>query len=466
MNLSRLSFDAMPPFAVPFRFFVTAPVFIIAVGLLLLIANEEELTSRWSSTMLAATHGITLGFMLMVMLGALFQVLPVAVGVAIPSARKTALIVHSFLVIGVTGLTGGLYFKLNEALLIATISLFISLAYFLTKVFQGFSGMRKTVTSVAIRLAIISLLITVLLGLLLTLSWVDPSLVPAFRLWTNTHLLWGVVGWVLLLIMGVSFQIVPMFYVTPDYPDWLSRYLPLAIFIQLLIYSLLQTLIYHSTITGSTFNFIDTHIITIIKYETLQNLLTLSLIISALIFPTYTLHLLSRRKRKVHDTTIWFWNTAMSNFIFAASIFLLLIVDDPLLLMIDNSQLSTQLEILAGVSLLVGVVMTLITGMLLKIVPFLVWLNLQQRWIKTPEKKMPLSNMQQVIPVKTTRRLYYLYLPMLLLLYALAAGFHSEWLLKITALFIIVFFSYLLLCLIKARILYNKLASRLTRHEH
>jgi hypothetical protein len=75
-----LSFEKAPPLSAPLRFFLTAPLFSLAAGLLLLGAGPDLLASRWMPGLLAATHLITVGFMLQVMLGALIQILPVVAG--------------------------------------------------------------------------------------------------------------------------------------------------------------------------------------------------------------------------------------------------------------------------------------------------------------------------------------------------------------------------------------------------
>ena len=64
-----LSFDQAPPFSAPFRFFVTAPLFAILAGALLLWSGPELFASRWTPTALALTHLLTAGFMMQVMRG-------------------------------------------------------------------------------------------------------------------------------------------------------------------------------------------------------------------------------------------------------------------------------------------------------------------------------------------------------------------------------------------------------------
>ena len=43
-----LSFEQAPPFAAPFRFFLTAPLFPLLAGVLLLVGGGETLVSRWA----------------------------------------------------------------------------------------------------------------------------------------------------------------------------------------------------------------------------------------------------------------------------------------------------------------------------------------------------------------------------------------------------------------------------------
>ena len=102
-----LSFDKAPPFAAPLRFFLTAPLFAVAAALLLLVAGPEMLASRWSPGLLAATHLVTVGFMLQVMLGALIQILPVVAGANLPNPLAVARWLHAGLGAGTLLLAGG-----------------------------------------------------------------------------------------------------------------------------------------------------------------------------------------------------------------------------------------------------------------------------------------------------------------------------------------------------------------------
>ncbi len=435
MNLQGLSFESMPPLAVPYRFFITAPVFIMVVGLLWLFASPIELISRWSNLMLATTHAITLGFMLMVMFGALFQILPVVSGIAIPKVRVLSMWVYISLLLGVALLVSG--FALGHHYLLASGALSSLLAFliFLAGLLTAFPQMRNTPTSWSIRLAAFGLLVTIGFGVAFIAGWLVPGWFPDLRGWTNVHLLWGITGWTLLLIMGVSFQIIPMFYVTPDYPKWVSQLLPALIILQLITYTL-----------GKLTDLIATD-------SLMRQMQLVLLTITTSSYAVYTLYLLAKRKRRAVDVTVWFWKIAMVSFILAALLMLVIIF--------YQGEYLPQLQLLLIVITLAGFALALITGMLLKIIPFLVWLNIQQKWIKHPSRKMPLSNMQQVIPIKAAKQQYYLFIVILLVLIIIFAGYNPAWLIKIAAIQLIVTFAYLFYNLFKAKSLYNQLDKEL-----
>ena len=65
----ELYLEQAPPFGVPLRYFLTAPLFGVAAALLLVAAGPAALTSRWSGLTLALTHLLTLGVLAQVMVG-------------------------------------------------------------------------------------------------------------------------------------------------------------------------------------------------------------------------------------------------------------------------------------------------------------------------------------------------------------------------------------------------------------
>src|SRR5512139_3650333 len=104
MSYNALSLSQAPPLSVPVRYFLTAPLFAAAAGLVVLLF-PEALLSRWTPATLAATHLLTLGFLAMTMFGALQQLLPVLTGSTIPRPRLFSAVIHLALTSGTLLLT-------------------------------------------------------------------------------------------------------------------------------------------------------------------------------------------------------------------------------------------------------------------------------------------------------------------------------------------------------------------------
>src|SRR5512139_2908610 len=116
MTLATLSLEQAPPITVPFRFFLTAPLLLLLGAAAWLLTDSGALGSRWSPAVLGITHLLTLGFMAMVMCGAMLQLLPVLAGAPVPNPRLMAWAIHLPLLVGTLLLAGGLYFTLAPAL--------------------------------------------------------------------------------------------------------------------------------------------------------------------------------------------------------------------------------------------------------------------------------------------------------------------------------------------------------------
>ena len=218
MNSAGLSYEQAPPFDVPLRFFLTAPWFLLLAAALVLWQGPAIFSSRWLPATLALTHLLTLGFMAQVMLGALLQILPVVVGVAVPRPRLTAALIHIPLTLGALALPiaflSGHPLWFHPALGLLGLSfgvalIVIHLALWRAPVASG--------TVVALRCALVALLITIGLGLSLGGYFGWGLNLPVIAL-THMQAAWGLVGWTALLVSGVAYLVVPIVNITPPYP--------------------------------------------------------------------------------------------------------------------------------------------------------------------------------------------------------------------------------------------------------
>lgn len=380
-----LSFDQAPPIGVPFRFFLTAPLFGIAAGLLLAIVGGEMFASRWMPTALAGTHLLVLGFMLQAMCGALLQFLPVAAGANVWRPRWVAGVVHPLLIVSAALLVTAFLSQQPAFFMAAAHGLALALGFF--AIVTGIALIRtpaRGATVVALRLAVIALVATMSLGIVLATGLARGSDWPLLAL-TDLHAAWGLGGWALILLAGVSYYVVPMFQLTPAYPVWLARSFPLALLALLLGWSLL-----FDPVAASR-----------------QQVAFIGGVGVSSAFAVATLRLQQRRRRKVSDATFLFFRTAMLAL-------LAVVVSALAITLLPALAAEPRGAVWIGLLAIVGVFVSAINGMLYKIVPFLNWLHLQNlcgRGIMPP-------TMHQMIPEKRMRGQFYLHLAALAFLLA------------------------------------------------
>jgi hypothetical protein len=343
-----LSFEQAPPFSLPLRFFLTAPLFLLAAALLIVL-SPDALASRWTPQALALTHALTLGFLAMVMLGALMQMLPVVAGSPLPAPRLVACGSHVSLLLGTAALMAGFLTAEPAAYGLGAVLLGAGFAVFVAAATPSLARAVAGVTVNGIRFAVVGLAITTLLGLALALLragwWAPPAVESAIA----AHVSFGLIGWVLLLVIGVAYQVVPMFQLTPSYPPRLSRWLAGALFALLLLHAVAPWLPHVAA-----------------------RLVDAALAAGILLFAVATLRLQSRRRRKLPDVTLDYWRLGMASLIACVAVWL---VGQAWPTWADNDAYPLQL----GVLFIGGFAVSVVSGMLYKIVPFLAWFHLQSQ---------------------------------------------------------------------------------------
>jgi len=389
-NYTLLSLEQTPPLRVPLRYFLTAPLFAAAAGVLLLIF-PEGFGGRWTPLLLAVTHLLTLGYAGMVMFGALQQLLPVLAGVQVPHADRVSRTLHLLLSAGTILLAAGLLGNHPPTLLAAVAALALAAGGLIAVALLALRRSRSVHDSVrGMRHALVAFAVTALLGLYLAAGH-GVAEVPLHRpLVTNLHLSWGLLGWIGLLVMAVGYQVVPMFQLTPNYPQRLSRLLTATLFSGLVIWSAGRLLGSDRTFSA----LLATAGATVI-------LVALGSFVAA----TFVLQL--KRRRRLPDVTLDYWRLGLLALALALMLWPVRAwwggwVGAP--------------EVLLGVLFIVGFTMSVISGMLYKIAPFLVWLHLNN-WMQIgghAQGRIP--NMKQVIPERRARWQFRLHLAALVVL--------------------------------------------------
>lgn len=410
--MNGLSFNALPPIDLPFRFFLTAPLFVILCAMLILFSGEALWLSRWQPSMLALTHGFTLGFMTMVMMGALLQLLPVVGGVGISKPRLIVAVSHSAVVLGTLGLMANFLWpsELLTALTLLMLGGGLGI-YIIAMALVLIKKLSQGDTIIGFRLAITALLIVVLLGaLMLSQSLpfaIDISKLPDIfsgKTLTNNHAILGLAGWGSLLIISVSFQVIPMFHVAPHFPKYISRFLPRAIFFLLLLY--------------------------MIK----PNIMMAFIVLTHGVFAVSLLYVIIKRKRKISDNSILYWQCAAITLL-AINVFYFFPEQ-----YLPETLAQKKVILIAALYLYLYLV-AVIQGMLLKILPFLSFTHLQQRCVTNFLAMQYLPNMHDFLNKKHGQWLFYLHLVSTGVLLATIINPSLYWLLSLV---LIIEFAWLL----------------------
>lgn len=382
-----LSLEQAPPLDVPLRFFLTAPWFLVLAAALSLWQGPAIFASRWLPATLALTHLLVLGFMAQVMLGALLQLLPVVVGVVVPRPRLTATLIHVPLTLGALALAAA--FLIGDPAWFQAAWWLLGLGFGVALIATHLALWRAPVaggTVIALRCALAGLLVAVGLGLLLGGFFGWGWRLPVVAV-THLHVAWGLIGWTVLLVAGVAYQVVPMFQITPPYPTGFVRGFAPLMAALLVVWSALA----------------------FCGLETAALLASAALAGGGALFALTTLYLLGQRRRKIGDPTLIYWRTGMAGLLAGAALWLLGLGFPAL------GRLP-QFELLLGILPILGFAVAVINGMLYKIVPFLAWFHLQAQLFQ--RAKVP--NMKQLLPDAAVRQQWLAYLAALLLSLAAA----------------------------------------------
>lgn len=340
---------------------VRLPLCFVVTGVLSLLVSagflltQPDLLARYHYTphLIAITHLFVLGFICSVVMGAMYQLVPVTLETQLFSEQlvKWQFAAH---VIGFTGMVWS-FWSFNMAqvgafgsLLTLGVGLFVfNLARTLAKV-KGWNPIKFGIAS-----ALFWLASTVSAGLFLTASkcWSFSSFQPLAAMHAHAHL--GVVGVFVMMIVTVSYKLVPMFTLGELQNErrawWSIALLDLGL--------------------AGTFA-------AILVQSPLKPVAALVIIAGLALYGAEIRAILRVRNRRALDWGMRYFLTALVLFV-PLSILALALSWSRL----PVTALTMQLENVYGLLALAGLVGLAILGMLYKIVPFLVWFHSYSRHI-------------------------------------------------------------------------------------
>ncbi len=331
----NLATEFAPPLDIVERYFI-ASLFMLALFFISLVIDPTVLTGAPVSFKLASvTHFITLGFISMVMIGALHQLTPVILEVRIFSYSLARLQFWVYL-IGVAGLIGS--FRFGDFKLAAVFVGILTIAVLLFAINIGISLFRVKrwkINGFFIASGIFYLVLSAIAANFL-IALFNHNLGIEFKTLLLFHIAFAAIGWFLFIIIGAALELFPMFLLSRGYNTVPSK----------IAAGLLWAVIW-IPIFAEIFGFETSFFAEIVLF-----------VAAAILIVYQVLMIYKKRMRKKLDIPLSASRIAFLFFIAAIAA--------------KAIGLSWQL---AGFFFFVGFCGTLILGQLYKIFPFLVWFH-------------------------------------------------------------------------------------------
>jgi hypothetical protein len=334
-----------PSVTIPLRFIVAGVLSLLAGVGLVMVRPDILAGYHYNQYVIAATHLLVLGFVCSVVMGATYQLVPIALETRLFNERlaRWHFIAH---LAGVAGMVGMFWvWNMKQVGHFGSV-VALGAGWFVYNIARTLARVpRWDVIATAVASSLFWLSATVLAGLYLAASkcWDFSPFAPVAAMHAHAHM--GVVGVFVTMIVGVSFKLVPMFALSELQNTLRARW---------------SVALLNGGLAGL--------FVTILLESPLK--LAFALLASAGL-GLYGLELcaiLGARKRRHLDWGLKYFLTAVS--LLGPLAVLGCVLAWPGL---PVTQLTTQLENVYGFLGIIGVVAFAILGMLYKILPFLVW---------------------------------------------------------------------------------------------
>ena len=345
-------------------FYAYAAISFLFATILLFFSASAFTQHYFHPNTLAITHCMALGWGTMMILGASHQLVPVLIEGKLYS-NTLAYTSFVFGAIGIPLLIYGFYFfnlgwpAQSGGILInaAVITYLLNLAVSMVK------SKKENVHAVFIFTASLWLLLTTLLGLLLLYNFTAIILPKDSLHYLSLHAHIGIIGWFLLLVMGVGSRLIPMFLISKYNNTKL-----LWVIYGLVNGSLLSFILSFLFLNTTAFYFIP----------------VTAMLLVLLLFVYYCYSCYKQRIRKKVDEQMKITLTSVMMLLIPL-IFLIIIIASLLL-----GTVNTKMVLLYGFVIFFGWITAIIFGMTFKTLPFIIWnkvYHLHAGLGKTPNPK-------------------------------------------------------------------------------
>lgn len=344
MNLSPRA--ELPPLGVVGPFFVVAPLGLVLAGIMLLRADDSAFLTPTVQQLIAATHGTVLGWLTLSMMGAMYQLGPATMGGRLrwPGLARAQWVVHvwavTMFVVAIDS-WNVLWMSIAGATVIASF-----IAFLFNAVYAIRWSLRGSAQQQYFSVALAFLVIAGGVGITyvgdLEHGWFPITL---GRIAGHAHL--GLAGWLALVVMGASHQLIPMFQLSHKAKP---RFAALALWVTA-----------GAALAGSTILMFD-------PAPWVRVAVAVALAAGPVLWMTDMVWIIQARGRRAHD--IQLRATAASlGFLFAAIFLGILAAWGGAIGNVDGP----RFQLAYGIVAIGGWVGTTLLGNSFKIVPFLVW---------------------------------------------------------------------------------------------
>lgn len=205
----EVSLDVVLPF------YLYAAIFLLLSCVMLIFSTQSFRGHHFQPDLLGITHAMALGWGTMMILGASYQLIPVLVESRL---RSFWLARGSFLLaaIGIPFLVYGFYsFHLGWVSQVGAVAINLAVILYIANLAWSVAQSKSdNIHAIFMLTASCWLLVTTLLGLVLLLNFTMDLLPQDSLHYLSTHAHSGIVGWFLLLVIGVGSRLIPMFLIS------------------------------------------------------------------------------------------------------------------------------------------------------------------------------------------------------------------------------------------------------------
>ncbi len=384
MNGLQTAHAPSPKVVVPH--FIAGGLAFLVMAVLMFLSASEWISLYYHPKLIAITHIGVLGWATMIALGALYQLIPVIYETSLYS-EKLAKITFLLYVISLVLLSYSFWItSYTNLLFYSSLLMFFSLLLFVINLVMTYKKSNKSsIQSKFIASSIYWLGATELLGTLIAMNFKLNFLSDSHLHYLKVHAHLGMIGWFLLLIIGASSVLIPMFMISHETQTKklnISYYL-----INLGLIGLSVDWLFFNSIYGIYF-------------------CSALIILGIAFYLSFVYKVFKTRLRKKLDTGL--------KLSVMAVVFLLIPVIISLYLIgfKADSQEVIRVSMNYGLSVILGVISTLILGQIYKTLPFIIWLERYQKYVGKYKTPLP----RELYSEQLAKIQMYLFLPAYILM--------------------------------------------------